>query len=85
MVFAESLPEECPPETAEDIALYDVWRFIKKKAPEESDFDSHAKRELENKHGASECDFASCSLFLVSGQKSPRNGEDSHVQKEIGM
>ncbi|WP_306734519.1 hypothetical protein [Marimonas arenosa] len=67
--YREELPDGCPPPSANEDALADVWRFIQGQSPVESDFDSHAKLGKPNRKGASECDFASCSLFDTKAAK----------------
>ena len=64
MKFREALPPSCPPNAAQNIALSDVWRFIKSNTVQSDSFDSHAKRSLKKREGVSDCDHASCSLFI---------------------
>lgn len=65
MVYFEELPELCPPSNAKDIDLGVAWRLIRGEKPESVDFLSHAAKGKDNTSSASDCRWASCSLFTT--------------------
>jgi hypothetical protein len=64
MSFLEDLPPNCPTPNSTNIALTDVWRFLKGTSVQANCFDSHAKRGVPRRPDVSECEHASCSLFI---------------------
>ena len=62
-MYAEELPEECPPPHAEDVELGIVWRFVSGPDATAADFLSHAALGKPCANGADECRWASCSLI----------------------
>lgn len=68
MAYAEELPNECPPEDASTRRLERVYRLSKSEELTESDFYSLAQlgRAKPNEHRASDCEWASCSMFTTS-------------------
>lgn len=64
MSFLENLPQNCPTPNSSNVALIDVWRFLKGTNAQASCFDSHAKRGLPKRPDVSECEHSSCSLFM---------------------
>lgn len=62
--FAEALPDQCPPETAEDLALANVYRLVADPAPDEDSFKSKLALGISkpDSYKATDCEWASCSL-----------------------
>lgn len=63
MVYFEQLPVSCPPSDAKDIDLGIVWRLVEGVQPKSVDFLSHAAMGKNNTSSATDCRWASCSLF----------------------
>jgi hypothetical protein len=63
--YGEPLPDECPPDNANEGELVGVFRFVPVDQPEEECFASHyALGKLKpSKLDVTECEWASCSLF----------------------
>lgn len=64
MPFYEVLPDQCPPAQAVDAGYSEIWRVVTKQNCCFDDFKSHAGLGLTRRPTVSECDFASCSLFV---------------------
>lgn len=64
MQFCEVLPEQCPPANAVDASFGEIWRVVTQENCDLDDFKSHAALGLVRRPIVSECDFASCSLFV---------------------
>lgn len=62
MTYLEALPDQCPPNDADDVALIRVYRMVNENPPAADDFKSYAALGKENKHGSNPCGWASCSL-----------------------
>jgi hypothetical protein len=63
-MYAEDLPESCPPMKATDKPIEKVYRLIKAANVSDKCFHSKAKLKEENKAKADPCVFASCSLVI---------------------
>lgn len=62
-MYKENLPEECPLVDAADVALTDVWRFVKTDQITEECFASHDAIGKQRPDAVDACLWASCSLF----------------------
>jgi hypothetical protein len=62
-MYAEKLPESCPPPAAVENALAGVYRRINKEIPVQDDFLSHHAKNIKPKTPTNMCKWASCSLF----------------------
>jgi hypothetical protein len=62
--FGEALPDQCPPETAEDLALADVYRLVASPEPDEECFKSKLALGIPkpDSYTGTDCEWASCSL-----------------------
>lgn len=74
--YLETLPGECPPLQAVDVALVDVWRFVENsyestEALDMAAFHSHAQKGFPTGN-ASECEARSCSLWTHGSVESAR-------------
>lgn len=65
--FWESLPPNCPPADAADVAYSSVYRFLPSNPPSGNDFASHAAQGSPPPGGVDACRWASCSFFLTKG------------------
>lgn len=65
-MFAENLPESCPPQDASSAAITTVYRLVKVADPDESAFASLAAlgKVKPPEHKATDCEWASCSMFV---------------------
>ena len=66
-VFLESLPPNCPPADAADVAYNSVCRFLLSNPPSDSDFASYAAQGRPPPDGVDACRWASVSFFLTKG------------------
>lgn len=64
VMYAEDLPDDCPPMKATDRAFEKVYRLVKFKDITDESFYSKAKLKEENPTKANTCVFASCSLVI---------------------
>lgn len=66
--YAEELPNKCPPEDASTAAIKRVFRLCKNEQVSEADFRSLAQigRKKPDQHKASDCEWASCSMFATA-------------------
>lgn len=64
VIFAESLPDQCPPIDAQELDLIEVYRLLKPAELTPSSFASHAALGKERPSPVDPCRWASCSLVL---------------------
>ncbi len=65
IVFRESLPDNCPPTDAVNVAYDAIYRFLPSNPPEDSHFDSYAAKEKPRPEVVDLCRWSSCSFFLA--------------------
>ncbi len=63
MEFRESLPANCPPPDAVDVAYDGIYRFVSSNPPDDSEFASHAAQGRSPPESVDPCRWASCSFF----------------------
>lgn len=64
MPFREELPPQCPPVEAAEMTIPSAWRLVHSPQPTIDAFSSHAALGKARIPNVSECDHASCSLFI---------------------
>jgi hypothetical protein len=62
MIFPKHFPEDCPPKAAKPVKG-EIFRFIRKKVPEDRDFKSHFVLEIKFEPDKL-CEACGCSVYL---------------------
>jgi hypothetical protein len=64
--FGEELPAQCPPDSANDMALPEAYRLVNCEHPSDAHFASHLAlgKPKPEAYKVSDCEWASCSLSL---------------------
>lgn len=80
-MFAETLPEGCPPNQASEPQRMEVFRLLQTGTPQASDFDSHAARWPER--FGTECKHYAVSVFTARESLARLLGMPVHAGKKI--
>jgi hypothetical protein len=67
VTYMETLPEGCPPQTAQPPEQGELLRLVSCEAPTIQDFLSHAAKGIPIRGDVDACRWASCSMFVPPG------------------